>query len=305
MANAFTSTELLASLKRRGLIPTSANSFAASDFFKIVDDETQTYVLPILMSVREEFLVAYDDVTIVSGTSDYNIPERAVGSKLREVAVADGNGGFLSLSRIELDNVSDFNAVSGATNSFYLRGNKVVLVGTPTAGTLRLYYYQRPNRVVATTAVGEITALNTVTGVLTLSMAAPTTFTVGVTYDLVRGKSGFDTQAKDLTPTAVGASSITFAAANLPTGLAVGDYVCLAQETPIAQVPVELHPLLAERVTATVLHALGDEKAGAAYKVAEDMEKRILKLLTQRTEGSSRYVVNRFGVGRSRFVRRY
>jgi hypothetical protein len=296
VANAFTSTELLASLKRRGLIPSSVSTFLAADFFKVVDDETQTYIVPLLAEVREEYLVTYKDITVVSGTTEYDIPERAVAGKIRDVTLSDGNGGYTSLARIEPENVTGAaSSVTGAAISYYLRGNKIVLIGTGTTGTLRVTFYQRPNRVVATTAVGEITAINTGTKVVTISV--PTTFTTGVTYDFVKGRAGFDTLGQDLVATAVGASTVTMDA-TLPTDLVVGDFLCLAQETPIAQIPVDLHPLLAQRVAATVLHALGDPKAENAYGVADKMEKRILKLLTPRTEGSSRYVINRYGVGR-------
>lgn len=299
MSNAFTSTELLASLKRRGLIPTSSSTFATADFFKVVDDETQTYIVPLLMETREEYLVESEDITVTSDTSEYYIPERAVANKLRDVRFYDGNGGYRPLTRVEPDDIGPVSATVAAVAGYYLQGNKIVLIGSP-AGTMRLTYYQRPNRVVATTAVGEVTAIDTGTKVVTVSGTCPTTFTTGVSYDFIKGKPGFDTLGKDYSASAVGASSVTFSS-TLPTGLAVGDFVCLAQETPIAQVPVELHPLLAERVTATVLHALGDPKADIAYKVAADMEKRVLKMLQPRTDGSNRYVVNHYGVGRGNY----
>lgn len=294
MSNAYTSTELLASLKRRGLIPSSASTFAATDFYKIVDEETQTYIVPLLMETREEYLVATEDVTVTAGTESYYIPERAIANKLRDVTF-DGR----SMIRLEPENLDSVSTDISGPGGFYLQGNAIVLPNTA-SGTMTVSYYQRPNRVVATSSVGEITAINTGTGAVTIG-TPPSAFTTSITYDFVKGKPGFDTLAKDLTATAVGVSSVTFTPANLPTGLAVGDFVCIAKETPIAQVPVELHPLLSERVAATVLHALGDAKAEAHYRVAADMEKRILKMLQPRTEGANRYIVNKHGVGWGRF----
>lgn len=296
---------MLASLKRRGLIPSSTSTFSTADFFKVVDEETQTYIVPLLTEVREEYLVAYKDITVTAGTVEYDIPERAIAGKLRDVTLSDGNGGYTPLSRMEPENISGtMTTASGVAGSFYLRGNKIVLIGSGTTGTLRVSFYQRPNRVVTTSSVGEITAINTGTQTVTVSGTCPSTFTTSVSYDFVKGKPGFDTLGQDLTASAVGASSVTFSA-TLPTDLAVGDFVCLAQETPISQIPVETHPLLAQRVAATIQHALGDDKAENAFKVAYDMEKRILKLLAPRTEGSNRYVVNRYGVGSGRFTRRW
>lgn len=291
---------MLAALKRRGLIPTSLSTFTTADFYDIVDEETQTYIVPLLMSVREEYLVAYEDIAVTAGTTEYRIPERAIASRLRDVALAvDGTSTYHPLSRLEPENIdsfSDANRLAGP-GGYYLRNNQIVLSAT-TTGTLRVSYYQRPNRVVATSAVGEITLINTGTNTVTVSGTCPSTFTTAVTYDFVRGKPGFDTLSRDVSASVVGASTVTTSA--LPTGLAVGDFICLAQETPIVQIPVELHPLLAQRAAATVLSALGNTKAEKAFEVADKMEARLLKLLTPRTDGSNRYVVNKYGVGRGR-----
>lgn len=294
MANAFTSTDLLASLKRRGLIPSSTQTFATADFFKIVDEEVQGYIVPLLMDTREEYLVVTHDISVTAGTTEYYIPERAVAARLRDITMADGNGNYRPLVRLEPEGIDTMSSTSGV-GAFYLQGNKIILVGTATTGTMRVTYYQRPNRVVATSAVGEITAISG--NDVTIS-ALPSTFTTTVTYDFVKGKPGFDTLGKDLSASVAGLTMTM--SSTPPTGLVVGDFLCLSQETPIAQIPVELHPLLAQRVTATVLHALGDAKAEAAYKVAGDMEKRALKLLTPRTDGANRFVVNRYGAGWNR-----
>jgi len=302
VANAYTSTELLASIKRRGLIPTSESTFTAANFYSVVDEEVQTYIVPLLLSVREEYFVVNEDITVTAGTTDYYIPYRAIGNRLRDVTIADGNGGYRPLTRLEPDLIDQFSEGISASDSYYLRGNQIVLVGTGVTGTLRVTYYQRPGRIVATTAVGEITA---VAGSNVTISSAPSTFTTSVTYDFIKGKPGFDTLGKDFSASAAG-TTMTFTSSP-PTGLAVGDFVCLSNESPIAQIPVELHPLLAQRTTATMLHALGDAKAENAYAVADKMEARILKVLTPRTDGSNRYIVNRFGVGRGRnsFTRGY
>lgn len=300
MANAYTATQLLTSLKSRGLIPSTDETLAASDFLRFVNEEVQTYIVPLLLSVREDYLVTYADVSIVSGTAEYDIPERAVASKLRGIYRLVGNA-YVQLPRLELEDVQDWEA-TGEPQGYYLRANKVVLVPSPSAsGTLRLHYYQRPNRVVTTSEVGEIT--NIVGTTITIS-AAPSAFVTstasnGVLYDIVKGKAGFDCLAKDQSVTVAG-TSLTFSAVS--SSVAIGDYVCLAQESPIPQIPVELHPLLSERVTNTALKALGDAKA--TYAVADQMEKKILEVLRPRVDGSPRYFMNRHGIGWSGVTRK-
>jgi len=302
VANAFTATELLASLKRRGLLPSTTSAFSTSDYLKIVDEEIQTFVVPLLMDVREEYLVTTSDTSLTS-TNRYYIPERAIVGGLRDVRLADGNGGYIALSRYEPDEIEAFPTSSGNATGFYVQGNSVVLVPAQSSGTLQMVYFARPNRMVATTAVGEV--LSIVGNVVTMTATLPSTFTSSVRYDFVKGKPGFDSLAIDYSASAVGSNTVTFSSTP-PSDLAAGDFVCLAQESPIPQIPVELHGLLAQRVSATVLSALGDDKSERAFQIAESMEQRARKLLSPRIQGATRYVKNRYGVGMGgRFRRGY
>lgn len=304
--NYHTTTYLLASLKRRGMIPSTDEALATADFLALADEELQTYVVPLLMSVREEYLVAAKDHTITADDTTYAIPTRAIGGKLRDVAISDSSGQFHSLSRIEPERAADY-GTTGGPNGYKLQNNSVVLVpgASGSSDTLRLTYFQRPNRLVATSAVGEITAINTATRVVTCSNV-PTTFTTSETYDLVKGTPGFENHAIDqaVSASVTGASGTVTFSSTLPEDLAVGDFVCLAGESPVPQVPVELHPLLNQRVAFKVQEALGDPKAGLAKQVCDEMKKNVMTLLTPRSEGSARLIINRYGPGFGRGRRR-
>lgn len=74
----------------------------------------------------------------------------------------------------------------------------------------------------------------------------------------------------------------------------VGDYMCLANESIIPQIPPDLHNVLAERTAARILAAIGDQ-AGLAItnqKIAE-MENRQGNLLDQRSEGTPQKITAR------------
>jgi hypothetical protein len=80
----------------------------------------------------------------------------------------------------------------------------------------------------------------------------------------------------------------------------VGDYICLANECIIPQIPPDLHTGLAERTAARILAAIGDQVGldRANTKIAE-IEQRQGTLLDQRVDGSPQKVVGRRNLLRS------
>ena len=81
----FNTEQLIANIKRRCAVPTSQLTFSDQDFCDLANDEMQGSVVPTIMSTREEYFVAYTDVTVNSSTGIIDIPSEAVGGKLRSV----------------------------------------------------------------------------------------------------------------------------------------------------------------------------------------------------------------------------
>lgn len=295
MAQDFTTTALLSSLKRRGMLPSNSDTLSTADFLAIATEELQTYIFKVLLAVREEYAVATYDLTLTSGTAAYKIPSRAVGGKLRHVNKYDSSSGALTpLARLEPERIGSASA-TGNVACYYLQGDDIVLVPTPSsAETVRLTYFRRPSALVATSAVGTSSAVGAST--MTIS-STPATFTTSVTYDIVRAKPPFSILAQDLAVSSVNANIVTFSSPISSYGVSVGDYVCLAGESPVAQVPVELHPLLSQRTVYKCLEAIGDEKAQVAEAAADKMRQDALTLLTPRVEGSARPIINWHGPG--------
>jgi hypothetical protein len=300
--NPYTVSNVVASLKRRGQIPRSSErSFGEDDLIALMSEELQTYMVTLLMGIREEWFVHTKDVT-TDGSTRYAIPERSIGSKLRQVLLGSGGNNYLVLNRIEPKQAYesiyglDTNP-AGFSNGYILYDTEIQIVPTQTTGqTLRMVYFRRPNRLVAEDACGLITAIDTDTREVTVTAGeVPTTFTSSVTYDLVSGRPGFRTLAMDQSVT-VASNVLTFAQA-LPDGLQVGDYVCLAGESPIPQIPVEMQPLLAQRTVVKVLEALGDPKVATAKAMLDDQRNAAITLLTPRSEGDSRFLTNFHGPG--------
>lgn len=77
----------------------------------------------------------------------------------------------------------------------------------------------------------------------------------------------------------------------------VGDYICLANECIIPQIPPELHSKLAEMVAARILMAIGD-KEGLAVSMGKlaEMDKQQAALIGQRIDSSVPKVFNQFSL---------
>ncbi len=297
--NTNTTTYLLESLKRRGMLPSTDEALDTDDYLAFGNEELQTEVVQALLSVREEYLLSkipYDQ-TLTASQSQYPVAPRAVAGKVRQVLSSLNSSGYTPLARLEPESAWD--STAGAVSGYKFEGNYITVVGTPssTGGTLRQNYYMRPNRLVATSAVGQVSSFDTGTGVVTFASTRPSTFTTSERYDFVKGTPGFECLAIDKSISGTGGSTVTFSTSDLPSSLAVGDYVCLAGESPIPQVPVELHPFLSQRIVCRALDAIGDPKASKAEAVADRLRARAISLLAQRDESARRPIINPYGPG--------
>lgn len=274
---AYTNSILLSSIKRRALIPNSQQTFQDDELLDMASEVIESFVMPLILQSRQEFYVTYDDIAITKRSSDnfgwIRIPQRAIGQSI-----------------VEVRNTNDYPLDS---TDYWVEGSKIYF-GDASSGTYRVYYYIRPSKLVEVSECGRITDINTTTGEITVS-SVPSDFTTSLEYDFVRGKASFDTLGRNLTASAVGASSITFTASDLPSELVVGDYVATSDESPIPQIPVEWFNYLAQLTAVQVLESIGDHEAMklAAAKL-EKMEKHMLSLISPRIEKKAKAIVRPF-----------
>jgi hypothetical protein len=290
----FSTTDLLSAVRTRGSIPTTSNVNNVNNttnLLALATEELRIKLLPLIMSTREEFYVAIKDVTITAGTARYRIPSRASGTVLRDVQIVSGTDVY-SLERLQSEYISTTS--QSTPEGFYLEHNSVVLYPTPAASgdTLRLRYYLRPSRLVATNAAAQITSITTATNQVTCS-SLPSAWTTSNTFDFISASSPYPTYGIDLAVTDIAGTTITFGA-TLPTELAVGDWVALADCTPFPQLPEEFQPVLAQMVVVKVLEAQGDrDGARAAGQDLAAITNNALGLITERVHGAPRKVLRR------------
>lgn len=302
MARPLKTAKLIKSIKRKGMIPEDQGTFDTEDFLEMINEEIQMHALPHLLTVHEEYLVYSLDVAVEEGKQSYDIPYRAVGNKLRDVQFVDSNGEIIrELSRISLEQISDYRNGnnSSSTGLFYVQNNKIVLIGTAPQqnSSLRMFIYLSPSDLVEEDEVGVISAIDRVTGTISMSNF-PTDFSAILEYDFVSCKNpntlvSFNVDAVSTDATT---KSIILDVDDISDDLKVGDYVCKVEETPVPQLPSELHPVLAQRVAIACLEALNDtEGISNAQRKLMESEKATWDLVDNRVEGANQKITARHG----------
>ena len=293
---------LVNSIKLRGLPPSSQSTFTTDGYIQVLSEEMQTNIVPLLDSVSEEYFVTNFDINFDPTISEYDIPPRAVGGKLRDVVFVDSNGIEINIPRLRPEDIktrSQFIRFQPAPWGFYLRDSKCVLFlgqnlnSQPAYPILRLKYLRRPNILKTASLCGQI--INIAGNVVTLSNS-DSSWTTSTTFDIIKGTPNFTSKGDDLTINSIAGFVLTFD--DLPEGVEIGDWVAIANYSPIPQIPPEGHLLLAQFATAKILEAMGDFAGmSAALGKAEEIKTQFMGIINPRVEGSVIKLVSRSGIG--------
>jgi len=297
-ANRYTTTEFLASIRRKGHIPPSQTPFQDADLLSLADDELCTAILRQVRTAREGFYKTYVDLA-PSVNGYYDIPTRAVGIALDDIQLVTGTQIF-PVCRTESN--EQFSTITSPTGyySFELINDQILAKPNPTTGVVRLWHMRRPNKLVPVASASQVTAINQGTGVLTFA-SLPTSFLISSAFDCIADQPHFRWKFIDFVPTGISSTTLTFA--NLPTDtygnalIQVGDWVALAGQSPIPQLPVEFIPLLVQRTIVKYYEIQNyKDKIPVAQKKLEDMEKDVFELINPRVSNQPKRIVPDCGV---------
>ncbi len=295
-------TEFIARVKRGVTVPANQYRFTDSDFLLMGDEEMESRLLPEITSVRQQYYVKHKRILIVADTASYKIPYRAVGRNIVDLKLVDSAGTFLrNLPMIQIEDKQAFTPIGGGDpRAFLIEGDNIVLLPTPTTSTtayyLEVYYELKPSRLVPVEDCGTITAIDTVTGDVTIS-AANTNFAIGDVMDIIDGKTSNMNKAEDITNTNISGAVITFTAADLPSDIAVGDILTLSDESCMVQAPQEFIQCLVQSVICRILQAQGDfEALQSAYAEMDRRMAAAKSLLGNRVQQETPVVMNRRGL---------
>src|SRR5574343_501090 len=224
---ALTSTKLLKSIKNRCMVPVSNVTFSDEDLLDFANEEMLIGLVPTILQMKDEYLVYKEQVSLEVGKPNYSIPERALGSKLREVSYSDGTNEF-EMTQVNPDEKYIGIGLSrqfGFMRQFYVQGSDIIPYpeiksGELVSGALNMYYYMRPNSLVKDASVGVIKSINRLTGEIVLSNF-PSTYNTDVNYDFIRVRCHDSILKIDVTPISVNSTTktITVALSDIPEDL--------------------------------------------------------------------------------------
>lgn len=279
----FTSTGLIAQIKRRALIPTSQNLFTESDLIAMLNEELQNRVIPYILSVREDYFLTYDEYTQNGSTTEIDIPTNAIGNKINQVNIytaTSDDSFFASVPRLAVSQINDY------FGGYYIQGNKIKIFPQPiTSGQLRVYYYRRPSEIVATSRTAIISTVNTNTSIV-CTTNLPANITTGAEIDIVSNNQPWDTITER---TAGTVSSATINLADT-TDIQANYYVASRGESPFAQIPQDTIPLLIQAVVVRALEYMGDNGLQAALLTYAQMESDNRNLLSPRVDAQPKKI---------------
>jgi hypothetical protein len=299
MSKVMTTDDLIRRVRLRGMVPSDTSTYTDEVIVEVLNDEMDSDVLAQILKLNEEHMVDYVDVDIIPSVTEYKIPERAIANKLRDLALMDSNGNFYETTRISLEEISDNNFDYESSNDlpkFYVQGDSVILFNAPLRNytKLRMYFYMRPSKLVQNKESAKITSINFTTGVVSVDNL-PNSYVALPKMDFIAYSSPNKIIDYDVPCISVNNSSnprtITFNPNLIPKDLKVGDFVSVAQESPVPNIPTEWHPYLAQAAIVQILESLGDTQGltNANNKLAK-MFKDLSSITDNRVEGSPQKV---------------
>lgn len=278
---AYTTAKLLNAIERRSFSPENQATFTEAEILATADEVLKSDIIPAILNTREEFFVTSKDYSILAGVAAYDLPARAIS--IREIQIVNAEGDVVrNLVKIRPEDVYSYSA--GSIEAFYLRNNQVILFRTPatTANTLRIFYTIDLGDLVPVSASAIISAIDTVTNVVSVSVI-PSTWVTGMAFDFIRKDGNHEYKGNDFSASLVSGSDITFA--SLPSNLAIGDYINISGESSLVQLPPNFRPTLATLAAAEILMSQSQPGGKEQYDKGLKMLERAQTVITPRVEG--------------------
>ena len=260
--------------------------------------------------------------------STYNVEVISPTSfTIQTLTVVSGNAGSFTSPNQFLIGSTDNQTAGNLVNA--INASNVILAATAPANIIT-FLFKNIYTIVTTSNPGGFLIPQTTIGIQFTSLPSTytdsetnitdTLFINGSVIDFLKTNPGHQTYVYDITIPQNGITGTSIYlkqnALKVPTGtvnnaadtspnprndpiqyvladLQIGDYICLANESIIPQIPPDLHNGLAERTAARILAALGDQQGlQASMAKIQDIEARQGTLLDNRSEGTVQKVAN-------------
>lgn len=263
------------------------------------DDELQTVIVPLMLSLRSKYLLSSLDYTTTPAIR-YAIPPFAIGRSIQNIAMVGADGRESELTFVDHDREMEGSAWDswardflGGRSGYYLSGDDVILYPQARPGlTLRIFYYRLPNRLALIENCARVTAVDSGTGVVSVS-GLPLEWTVGTSLCCVAGIPGFPLRFEARAAVAAGSGTVTLADVS---SIIVGDWLAPEGDSPIPQIPVEAHPMLAQAAVTKLHESLGDPRLSNAQAKYKEIRDGFVTANTPRVEQAPKMMSPRRGL---------
>lgn len=270
----YDTTQLANTVIRDAKIP-AGSSYRDNDNAKILaiaTEEQEATVVPELIRVQGGHLMAYADTTLTSSTVRYRLPERAI--RPERVVVVNSAGKLVArlplASGDMVDEVLAGFMPQGSAIGYWAPENNHAVVALrdsvlQSGYALRIFYRRQPNALAATSncwRIDDADASLYYYGAIN-SGETPGNPDTSTPYDIIKPTPAFEAPQEDVEASQVVEMDNSVDFDGLLTGVAVGDYIAAAGYTPVPQLPVAFHAVLAAFTTARVLRESGNKAAGA------------------------------------------
>ncbi len=288
-----TTNELLADIKSRGLVPSGQTTISDQTILNWAEEEMQLWVVPLILKYHQDHLVSDYVIPVSAAASRYDLPERAVGSKILDAKIWY-NSDIINIPMVNRED-RDLYQNEQLEWAYYLQGTELVFINAPKySADLHIDYSRRPSSLVLESNSRKVTAVNGQT--VTINALADF-LVVGTLLDITSNRFN-EIVAMDATLLSqnTAAKTLTFGSAIDLSRVRVGDWITLAGKSAIVQLPQEYISILSEKVNVSVLRSIGDQAGiSVALNRLEEMRVSLGQLATDRNVADPKKVINRQG----------
>ncbi len=238
--NTYTTSDLITLIKLLGHVPQSNATFTSTNLLTLSDLAMRTSIAAQLKQANEGYWQTFEEFD-QNDDGIYGIPSGALASGTYSIQIRNGQA-IWPVSHQQISEMTTTTYPSVGNYAYTIEGNTITVLPAQFSGVLRITYERRPSKLVATTACAQVSAIN---GQIVTVNSLPSGWVVGDDIDLQASQPQFDIVGAGVISNI---SSLDVTMTGDLTELAVDDFLCLADQSCIPQIPVEFHPLLAQAV---------------------------------------------------------
>ncbi len=296
--------DVVAGAKSRAIFATNQITLDETAVFNFLNDIVRLETVSLIDRTNQEFFVRSTTIPLQSSVSEYRIPYRSMGRTIREIKWYDSTANsYRNMPLIKIEDISVFSTNSATEYyGFYVMGDKICIVpevgsSVPSNYNIKVWYKLIPSKPCALTDSAVVVSVSSPDVVVA---SVPSNLSIGSQVDFIEGKAGCEIYDFDKTITNISGTTITFAAADIPTDLTAGDYISLRQTSPVLNmIPDEAQGFLENSLAKLIVKSLGDEMGSQAIDPDIGLQRDcLLRMIAPRIVGEPEIIINRTSLTR-------